>query len=115
MTITIKRAYAPPAASDGKRVLVDRLWPRGMTKDKLKLDLWMKEIAPSDALRKWIHADPSKWATFESRYFEELESHHELVAELRAMGRAGKLTLVYSAKDEIRNNAATLKKYLESH
>jgi len=113
MTITIKRAYDPPTAGDGKRILVDRLWPRGLTKEKLKVERWMKEIAPSNELRKWIHADPSKWAGFEERYFRELESHADLVAELRAMARAGTLTLVYSAKDEVRNNAAALKKYLE--
>lgn len=113
MTITIKRAYAAPAASDGKRVLVDRLWPRGLTKEKLKLDLWMKEIAPSSELRKWIHADPSKWSVFEARYFKELEAHPGLIDDLRGMARAGNLTLVYSAKDETRNNAAALKRYLE--
>ena len=113
MTITIKRAYAPPAASDGKRVLVDRLWPRGVTKEKLKLDLWMKEIAPSNELRKWIHAEPSKWSAFEARYCKELEAHPDLVGELRTMARAANLTLVYSAKDETRNNAAVLKRYLE--
>ncbi len=113
MTIAIKRAYEPAKASDGKRVLVDRLWPRGVTKEKLKLDGWMKEIAPSNELRKWIHADPSKWAAFEERYFKELASQGQLVAELREMARGGTLTLVYSARDEVRNNAVALKKYLE--
>ncbi len=113
MTITIKRAYGAPKASDGKRILVDRLWPRGLTKEKLKVDGWMKEIAPSNELRKWIHADPSKWSAFEERYFKELAAHADLVDELRAMARSGTLTLVYSAKDERRNNAAVLKKYLE--
>lgn len=113
MTITLKRAYEPAKASDGKRVLVDRLWPRGVTKEQLKLDRWMKEIAPSNELRKWIHADPSKWATFEERYFKELASQGQLVAELRQMARGGTLTLVYSARDEVRNNAIALKKYLE--
>ncbi len=113
MTITIKRAYDAPKASDGRRILVDRLWPRGLTKEKLKIDLWMKEIAPSNELRKSIHADPSKWSAFEQRYFKELASQAELVADLRSMARSGTLTLVYSAKDEVRNNAAVLKKYLE--
>ncbi len=113
MTITIKRAYDPPAASDGKRILVDRLWPRGLTKEKLKVDRWMKEIAPSNELRKWIHADPSKWDEFEKRYFKELAAHADLVAELRAMGRTGTLTLVYAARDETRNNALALKRYME--
>ncbi len=113
MEITVKRAYDSPKPSDGKRVLVDRLWPRGVTKEKLKLDAWMKEIAPSNELRKWIHADPSKWAAFEARYFKELESHADLVQKLRQMAHAGPLTLVYSARDETRNNAVSLKKYLE--
>ena len=113
MTITIKRAYDPPTASDGKRILVDRLWPRGLTKEKLKLDRWVKDIAPSNELRKWIHADPSKWSAFEERYFKELAAQPGLVAELRTMARSGMVTLVYSAKDEVRNNAAALKKYLE--
>ncbi len=113
MAITIKRAYDPPKASDGKRILVDRLWPRGLTREKLKIDRWMKEIAPSNELRKWIHADPSKWSAFEERYFKELASQADLVAELRAMAHDGTLTLVYSAKDELHNNAAALKKYLE--
>jgi len=113
MSIKIKRAYDPPQASDGRRILVDRLWPRGLTKEKLKLDRWMKDIAPSNELRKWIHADPSKWSAFEERYFRELASQAALVGELRAMARSGTVTLVYSAKDEVRNNAAALKKYLE--
>ncbi len=113
MTITIKRAYDAPKASDGKRILVDRLWPRGLTKEKLKVDGWMKEVAPSNELRKWIHADPSKWSDFEQRYFKELAAHADLVDELRAMARSGTLTLVYSARDETRNNAMVLKKYLE--
>lgn len=113
MTIQIKRAYDPPKGSDGTRILVDRLWPRGVTKDKLKVRQWMKDIAPSNELRKWIHADPSKWSEFEQRYFRELAAHADLVTELRGMARGGTLTLVYSAKDEQHNNAAALKKYLE--
>jgi len=113
MSIKIKRAYDPPQASDGRRILVDRLWPRGLTKEKLKLDRWMKDIAPSNELRKWIHADPSKWSAFEERYSKELAAQAGLVGELRAMARSGTVTLVYSAKDEVRNNAAALKKYLE--
>ncbi len=113
MIIQIKRAYDPPKSSDGTRILVDRLWPRGLTKEKLKLDRWMKEIAPSNQLRKWIHGDPSKWDEFEQRYFKELAAHADLVAELRALGRSGTLTLVYAARDETRNNALALKRYLE--
>lgn len=113
MTIQIKRAYDPPKSSDGTRILVDRLWPRGLTKEKLKVQQWMKDVAPSNELRKWIHADPSKWAEFERRYSVELAAHADLVAELLKMARAGTLTLVYSARDEEHNNAAVLKKYLE--
>ncbi len=113
MGIQIKRAYDPPKGSDGTRILVDRLWPRGLTKEKLKVKQWMKDIAPSNELRKWIHADPSKWSEFEQRYYRELGDHADLVGELRELARAGTLTLVYSAKDELRNNAAVLKKYLE--
>jgi uncharacterized protein YeaO (DUF488 family) len=114
MNFTIKRAYDPPQSSDGKRILVDRLWPRGLTKEKLKLDRWMKDIAPSNELRKWIHADPSKWSAFETRYFKELDAQPGLVAELRTLARGGTVTLVYAGRDALQNNAVALKKYLEA-
>ena len=113
MTIHVKRAYDPPAPSDGARILVDRLWPRGISKEKLKLDTWMKEIAPSNELRKWFHHGEHTWAEFRKRYFEELKEQPELVAELRRKGRGHTVTLIYSARDEEQNNAVALKEYLE--
>jgi uncharacterized protein YeaO (DUF488 family) len=114
MTIRIKRAYEPPSATDGTRILVDRLWPRGLSKDKLKLDAWMKELAPSNELRKEFHHDASHWQEFQKRYFKELSQQPDLVAELRKKARRSKVTLVYGAQDEVHNNAAALKKYLET-
>jgi uncharacterized protein YeaO (DUF488 family) len=113
MEIVLKRAYYPPKPEDGYRVLVDRLWPRGMTKEKLRLDAWMKDIAPSDGLRRWVHHDPSKWDDFRQRYFDELRVRPELVEELREKARDGRVTLVFGARDEMHNNAAVLKEYLE--
>jgi uncharacterized protein YeaO (DUF488 family) len=99
--------------ADGYRVLVDRLWPRGLTKQKLQLDAWMKALAPSTDLRNWIHRDPGKWAEFKRRYFKQLEAQSDLLAALREKGRSGKVTLVYSARDTERNNATVLKEYLD--
>lgn len=113
MDIRVKRAYEKPAKSDGVRVLVDRLWPRGIRKDEAGLDAWMKEIAPSNELRKWFNHDPGRWEEFEARYHRELEEHADLVGRLAALARKGRLTLVYGARDEERNNAAALKTYLE--
>jgi uncharacterized protein YeaO (DUF488 family) len=113
MPVVIKRAYDPPKASDGYRVLVDRLWPRGLTKEKLKLDVWMKDISPSPELRKWFSHDVAKWAEFQRRYRKEIEAHADLLGELRKRARHGTLTLVYAARDSEHNNAALLKKYLE--
>lgn len=113
MSISIKRAYEPAQAADGYRVLVDRLWPRGLSKTTLMMDAWMKELAPSTALRNWFHHDVAKWADFEKRYFKELDAQPEAVGELRRKARAGRLTLLYAARDETHNNAVALKKYLE--
>ncbi|HTP00848.1 MAG TPA: DUF488 domain-containing protein [Anaerolineales bacterium] len=113
MTIQIKRAYEPPSSSDGTRILVDRLWPRGISKEKLKLDEWMKEVSPSNELRKEFHHDASRWQEFQKRYAVELDRQPDLIAELRKKARRGKVTLVYAAQDEVHNNAAALKKYLE--
>ncbi|MFN2134035.1 MAG: DUF488 domain-containing protein [Anaerolineae bacterium] len=113
MSIQVKRAYEPPAPGDGYRVLVDRLWPRGVSKEKLELDEWHKEIAPSDTLRKWFGHDPEKWAEFEERYFAELDEQPDQVQELLQHANSGPLTLVYGAKDEEHNNAVALRKYLE--
>lgn len=113
MSIRIKRAYDPAEEDDGFRVLVDRVWPRGIAKDALKADEWVKEIAPSTALRKWFGHDPAKWDGFRERYFRELDSREELVARLRHKAKEGDVTLVFAAKDPQHNNAVALKEYLE--
>ena len=113
MTVQIKRVYAPRSPTDGYRVLVDRLWPRGLSKEKLKLDAWMKELAPSNELRKWFGHEESKWAEFQKRYFKELSQQPELVAELHKKARGHKVTLLYSSREEVHNNAVALKNYLE--
>lgn len=112
MDLRIKRIYAAPAPEDGRRILVDRLWPRGLRKEEARLDAWLKEIAPSDALRAWYGHDPGKWPAFQERYFAELDASPEAVARLRDMVAAGPATLVYSSREEERNNAAALKIYL---
>jgi uncharacterized protein YeaO (DUF488 family) len=114
MVIKLKRAYDAPEPGDGFRVLVDRLWPRGVSKSSARIDLWLKEIAPSTALRKWFGHDPSKWTEFRARYFRELESNPDAVDELMAHIRRGRITLVYGAKDLEHNDAVALKEYLES-
>lgn len=111
--IKTKRVYDRPSRQDGLRVLVDRLWPRGMKKEDAKVDLWLKEVAPSDGLRKWYGHDPEKWPEFRRRYFRELDRKEEEVSRLRE-GRHGRnVTLLYSAREERYNNAAALKEYLE--
>jgi uncharacterized protein YeaO (DUF488 family) len=112
--IKIKRAYDPPAHSDGKRFLVDRLWPRGVTKEKLRLDNWLKNVAPSNALRKRFHHDPAQWGEFQRRYFAELDAHPEAWQAILQAAQRGTVTLVYSARDTEHNNAVVLKQYLES-
>lgn len=114
LPIKTKRIYDALAVDDGFRILVDRLWPRGLKKDGATFDLWLKEIAPSDALRQWFGHDPAKWAEFKKRYFAELRSKQDLVALLRQHARAGAVTLLYSAKDEKHNNAVALLEYLQS-
>ncbi|MEZ5423243.1 MAG: DUF488 family protein [Pyrinomonadaceae bacterium] len=109
----MKRAYEAPAAADGKRILIDRLWPRGLSKEKARIDLWMKEIAPSTELRKWFGHDPEKWTEFQKRYKKELAANAELVNSIRKMAKAETVTLVYSAKDEAHNDAVVLLKYLQ--
>jgi uncharacterized protein YeaO (DUF488 family) len=112
--VRVKRVYVPSAADDGLRVLVDRVWPRGMTKERLHADLWMKDIAPGAPLRKWFGHDPAKWDEFRKRYFRELEGKAELVAELRRAGAKGTVTLLFAAHDEEHNNAVALAEYLRS-
>lgn len=113
--LKVKRIYEAPAAADGMRILVDRLWPRGIAKDKAKIDLWLKEIAPSDELRKRFHGHPEDWDAFRAAYFAELERPPADAAmkELRAHLRKGPVTLLYAARDEAHNNAVALKDRLE--
>ena len=107
----IKRIYEAPADGDGFRVLVDRLWPRGLSKEKVHIDLWMKTVAPSDALRRQLHGNPDKWEAFLSAYADELESEpaRSAAAELRERLRSGAVTLLYAARDEAHNNAEALR------
>ena len=112
--ITIKRAYLPPERSDGFRVLVDRLWPRGVSKEDAKLDMWMKDIAPSNELRKWFAHDPERWDEFRTKYLDELEEKAKLIDKLKVIKKFNDtLTLVYSAKDEKHNNAVVLMELLK--
>jgi uncharacterized protein YeaO (DUF488 family) len=107
--INIKRAYEKPANEDGWRVLVDRLWPRGMTKQAAQVDVWMKDVAPSDALRKWFGHEPEKWDEFQKKYRSELAKKKELVVELRKMAKEHRtLTLLFGARDEKHNQAVVL-------
>ncbi|HYK56615.1 MAG TPA: DUF488 domain-containing protein [Flavisolibacter sp.] len=112
MKITIKRVYEPPSKEDGKRILVDRLWPRGLTKEKAAVDLWLKEIAPGTALRKWFDHDPAKWNEFKKRYRQELKQNKEPVVLLKEQLKKHSLTLLYAAKDETHNDAVVLKEFL---
>ncbi len=108
MNIKIKRVYEEPDDEDGKRILVDRLWPRGLSKEKAHVDLWLKEIAPSTQLRKWFDHDPSKWAEFKTRYLSELKENSDAVQTLKDELKTGKVTLVYGAKNEEYNDAIVL-------
>lgn len=112
--ITIKRVYEKPSKEDGWRVLVDRLWPRGMKKEKAQIDVWMKEVAPSDALRKWFGHDPEKWKQFQKKYRAELAKNPSPLKELRAMQKKhGTVTLLFGAKDEVHNQAVALTEFLK--
>jgi uncharacterized protein YeaO (DUF488 family) len=110
--VQIKRAYDLRAADDGVRILVDRLWPRAVSKEALALDIWLKDIAPSAALRRWFSHDAGRWREFCRRYAAELEDHRELLKELQARARRGRITLVFSAHDELHNNAAALRDFI---
>jgi len=112
--IKIKRIYDPPAEDDGFRILVDRLWPRGLTKEKAKVDLWLKEIAPSDQLRKWYAHDPKKWAEFKKKYSKELGQKIDLIDQIIKKTKEGDLTLLFSSKEEKLNNAVALREYIET-
>jgi uncharacterized protein YeaO (DUF488 family) len=114
VNIKIKRVYEQPGEDDGLRVLVDRLWPRGLTKEKAGVDLWLKEIAPSTELRKWFGHDPGKWKRFRGRYETELSHQGWLIQVLKRKAREGMVTLLYAARDEKHNEALVLKRFLES-
>ncbi len=111
--IRLKRAYDAPEPADGRRILVERLWPRGVTKQEAALDAWVKDVAPSPELRKWYGHDPDKWPEFQRRYRAELEANPEAVAAVRAAVGNGPATFVYAARDEERNSARLLKEYME--
>ena len=111
--LLLKRVYEEPSKMDGFRILVDRLWPRGLSKDRASVDLWLKEIAPSDALRKWFSHDVRKWTGFKHRYFMELKGKKELVEVIRKKIDGEKVSLLYGAADKKHNNAAALKEYIE--
>jgi uncharacterized protein YeaO (DUF488 family) len=113
MNILLKRAYEPADPGDGFRILVDRLWPRGVSKDSAHIDWWFKDIAPSTPLRKWFGHDPSRWAEFRDRYFRELQHNTEAVERLMEQACRGAVTLVYGAKDTEHSHALALKQYLE--
>ena len=112
--IKIKRIYVPAAEDDGFRILVDRLWPRGLTKEKAKVDLWLKEIAPSDQLRKWYAHDPKKWAEFKKKYSNELDQKRDPNDQIIKKTKEGDLTLLFSSKEEKLNNAVALREYIET-
>ena len=114
MQISLKRAYQSPAPEDGLRILVDRLWPRGLSKEAARIDLWLKEIAPSTELRRWYGHEAEKWEEFCRRYFAELEQRPAVIAQLRERIGDGPCTLVFAARDRERNNGVALKEYLKA-
>ncbi len=115
MSIKLKRAYEPEERTDGRRYLVERLWPRGIRKEALRLDDWMKDVAPSTELRRWFSHDPAKWDEFKKRYWSELDDRPAAWSPILEAVRHGTVTLVYSSHDEEHNNAVALKEYLERH
>ena len=113
--VKLKRAYESPVVGDGKRVLVDRLWPRGVRKTEAAIDYWMKELAPSTELRKWFGHDPARWDEFRRRYAAEIHEHRDELDQLRNLMQTGAVTLVYSAHDEAHNDAVVLREILLRH
>jgi uncharacterized protein YeaO (DUF488 family) len=113
MALKLKRAYDRASRADGTRILVERLWPRGVSKESLHVDAWLKDAGPSTELRKWFGHDPAKWWTFQQRYFRELDSRPESWQAILDAARSGPVTLVYSSRDEQHNNAVALKAYIE--
>jgi uncharacterized protein YeaO (DUF488 family) len=114
MSLQIKRAYATPQTDDGLRILVDRLWPRGLAKKDAAIDEWVKECAPSDELRRWFAHDRAKWNEFKRKYFAELKRKEDLLAPIRASAKKGRVTLLFGASDTECNNAVALKEYLSA-
>jgi uncharacterized protein YeaO (DUF488 family) len=112
MDVRLKRAYEPPAASDGYRVLIDRIWPRGVSRQQAQLGEWARELAPSSELRRWFDHDPARFAAFRRRYSDELATQNDKLRELRRRARAGTLTLVYGARDTEHNDAVVLAEIL---
>ena len=112
--VKLKRVYDPASRLDGTRFLVERLWPRGVSRDRLRLTAWMKDVGPSVELRRWFDHDPSKWSTFRTRYFRELDSQPEAWRPILTAARRGPVTLVYSSHDQEHNNAVALKEYLQA-
>ena len=111
--IKLKRVYDPAASADGKRFLVERLWPRAVRKADLKMDAWLKDVAPSTTLRQWFGHDPGKWKEFQRRYFIELKSRADVIEPILEAARIGSITLLYSSHDHEHNNAVALKSYLD--
>jgi uncharacterized protein YeaO (DUF488 family) len=113
MMLKVKRAYEPESRSDGRRVLVERLWPRGLSKAALRIDAWLKDVGPSTELRRWFSHDPEKWPRFRARYFRELDARPEAWRPIVTAARRGAVTLVYTSRDTEHNNAVALKDYLQ--
>ena len=111
--IKLKRAYEKPCTEDGKRILVERLWPRGLSKEEAKIDEWLKEVAPSPELRKWYKHDPSRWEKFKADYWKELDSKKHIISVLRKESKVGIVTFIFGSKEEKLNSAAALKEYVE--
>lgn len=114
MTLAIKRVYEVPGRGDGTRILVDRLWPRGLSRQRARVDIWLKDIAPSTELRKWFSHDPNKWTEFQDRYRQELKSKTDLLLTLKEKAAKGPITLLYGAKDESHNEAVVLQELLHA-
>ncbi len=110
--IQVKRVYEHPSRQDGKRILVDRLWPRGLKREETQIDEWMKDLGPSTELRKWFGHDPSKWSGFKKKFFQELNGRQEAIERLARLAGRSKITLLYGSKEERFNNAVALQEYL---
>lgn len=113
MSLAIKRIYGPVTPEDGFRILIDRLWPRGLSKASASVDLWLKTLAPSTELRQWFGHDPEKWQEFRQQYFAELDEHAEEISQVRNMAKRRRVTLLYGAKDPLHNNAVAIMEYLQ--